>query len=133
MFKVITASGQSAVKIDVSGFRVLTGKLYISLYRNQDSFLKTGREITTKVIRVIDSNHVVAKITGLPTGWYAVALYHDEDDNNKMNTGFLGMPREPYGLSNNYRPRFCYPKFTQCQFYVADKEEKDVPITLIIP
>jgi uncharacterized protein (DUF2141 family) len=129
-----SSPAQSCVKVEVSGFRAFTGKLYISIYKNQDSFLKIGKEIMTRVVSVKDSvQSEVAYLCDLPAGWYAVALYHDEDDNNRMNTGFLGIPREPYGLSNNVRPRFSYPRFNQCEFYVPDHQEKQVAIALITP
>jgi len=125
-------NAQSCVKVEVSGFRARTGKIYVSIYKNQDTFLKIGKEVATQIIYIKDTAPAYAYICNLPAGWYAVALYHDEDDNNKMNT-FFGFPREPYGLSNNFRPRFSYPRFSQCQFYVPDKEEKDVAIALVLP
>ncbi len=125
-------NAQSCVKVEISGFRARTGKIYVSIYKNAESFLKIGKEVATQVIYVKDTTPAYTYLCNLPCGWYAVALYHDEDDNNKMNT-FFGFPREPYGLSNNFIPRFSYPKFSQCQFYVPDKEEKDVAIALVLP
>ncbi len=34
-------------------------------------------------------------------GSYAVALYQDKDTNFEMNRNFLGLPSEPYGVSND--------------------------------
>ena len=34
-------------------------------------------------------------------GNYAVQVMHDENDNNKLDTNFLGIPSEGYGFSNN--------------------------------
>jgi uncharacterized protein (DUF2141 family) len=124
----------TCVKVHITGFRVTSGKVYVSIYKDQESFLKIGKEIATNVVRV-NKNDTIAEtcFSGLAPGWYAVALYHDEDDNNKMNTGIFGIPLEPYGLSNNFRPRFSYPKFDQCSFYVPDSMQKYVAIALIKP
>jgi len=124
----------TCVKVEISGFRTTTGKLYVSIYKDQASFLKIGKETATNVVRVNKNDSLIQTcFSGLAPGWYAIALYHDEDDNNQMNSGLFGIPLEPYGLSNNFRPRFSYPKFIQCSFYVPDHEQKEVAIALVKP
>ena len=131
---ISSSSAQSTcVRAKITGFRTTTGKLYVSIYKDQESFLKIGKETATNVIRVKSDTVVETCFSGLAPGWYAIALYHDEDDNHKMNTGLFGIPLEPYGLSNNFRPRFSYPRFNQCSFYVPDNVGKDVAIALIKP
>ena len=39
----------------------------------------------------------------LPPGTYAVGAYHDENNNDHMDTDFLGLPSEGYALSNGVR------------------------------
>lgn len=34
---------------------------------------------------------------------YAIAVFHDENDNNKLDRQFTGFPAEAYGFSNNVR------------------------------
>ena len=129
-----TQAQSPCVKVEITGFRATTGKLYISIYKDQASFLKIGKETATNVVRVNKNDTTIQTcFGGLAPGWYAIALYHDEDDNNKMNTGIFGIPLEPYGLSNNFRPKLSYPKFDQCSFYVPDHEQKDVAIALVKP
>ena len=41
------------------------------------------------------------KFSVLPEGVYAVQVMHDENDNDKLDTNFLGIPSEGYGFSNN--------------------------------
>lgn len=129
-----TQAQSTCVKVEISGFRTTTGRLYVSIYKDQASFLKIGKETATNVVRVNKNDTLLQTcFSGLTPGWYAIALYHDEDDNNQMNTGLFGIPLEPYGLSNNFRPRFSYPKFNQCSFYVPDHEQKEVAIALVKP
>lgn len=48
-------------------------------------------------------------------GAYAVAAFHDENDNGRLDT-FLGLPREGFGYSQNppIRPRAS--RFAECEF-----------------
>lgn len=132
---VADASAQpTCVKVSISGFRANTGRLYVSIYKDQESFLKIGKETATHIVRVSKNDSVAETcFSGLAPGWYAIALYHDEDDNGKMNSGLFGIPLEPYGLSNNFRPKFSYPRFNQCSFYVSENGTKDLAIALVKP
>ncbi len=58
------------------------------------------------------------RFDGLPSGTYAIALIHDENSNNKLDTSF-GLPREGFGFSRNPVIRFGPPKFAEAQFTVA--------------
>jgi uncharacterized protein (DUF2141 family) len=39
----------------------------------------------------------------IPPGTYAVKLHIDENENGELDTNFLGIPKEQYGISNNGR------------------------------
>jgi len=39
-------------------------------------------------------------------GKYAVSVFHDENSNGKLDTNFLGIPREGVGASNNAKGHF---------------------------
>ena len=55
----------------------------------------------------------------LPAGSYAVQIHHDENDNGKMDSNFMGIPVEGYGFSNNPQVmRKAY--FSEAKFDVHD-------------
>ena len=62
-------------------------------------------------------------------GVYAVSTTHDENSNNKMDTGFMGKPKEGYGASNNPQNKLSAPSFDQCKITV-DASGKSVDIEL---
>ena len=43
----------------------------------------------------------MALLEQLPFGYYAVKLYHDENQNKKLDKNFFGIPTEGYGFSND--------------------------------
>jgi uncharacterized protein (DUF2141 family) len=55
-------------------------------------------------------------VGALPPGRYAVSVYLDENGNRKLDTNWLGMPREAVGASNNPRGRMGAPRFEDCVF-----------------
>ena len=65
--------------------------------------------------RSIPASARTLKLEGLPRGAYAVAVIHDENGNNRLDTA-LGIPREGYGFSNDAAVRFGPPKFAAARF-----------------
>ncbi len=67
----------------------------------------------------IKDRKAAARLTNITPGTYAIAAFHDENGNGKLDT-FLGIPREGFGFSRNppLRPRA--PKFSECSFDTHD-------------
>jgi uncharacterized protein (DUF2141 family) len=55
----------------------------------------------------------------VPAGVYAVSAHHDANNNHRMDTNFIGIPKEGYGVSNDARGRFSAPKFADARVTVA--------------
>lgn len=51
-------------------------------------------------------------------GIYAIAVYHDKDSNHEFNKNFLGIPSEPYGISNDPRIGLSAPPHEKAAFDV---------------
>lgn len=54
--------------------------------------------------------------TGIPEGVYGLSAFHDENENGKLDTNFLGMPVEDYCASRNARGTFGPPSFEDARF-----------------
>jgi uncharacterized protein (DUF2141 family) len=52
-------------------------------------------------------------------GSYAIKAFHDVDRNGKLDTNFMGIPKEPYGFSNDAMGTFGPPSFEQASFKVG--------------
>ena len=94
------------------------GQVYIALYDSQASFLRKGIKATRSQIEN-KSCEVIFK--DVPQGTYAISIYHDENSNNKMDSNFLGIPKEDYGCSNNARGFMGPPKWKDAKFEVKNK------------
>ncbi|MGY2049403.1 DUF2141 domain-containing protein [Methylobacterium sp. JK268] len=57
--------------------------------------------------------------TGVPPGTYAVAAFQDLDGDGRLTRTPLGLPREPYGFSNN-AGRGGRPDFAAAAFRLAE-------------
>jgi len=67
-----------------------------------------------KVLPIVNKQ-VIVVIDSLEFGEYAVRVFHDENKNEKIDTNFLGIPKEGYGFSRNLKPRLSVPTFNDCK------------------
>lgn len=64
-------------------------------------------------------------------GNYAVSIGHDRNGNRKVDTNFVGLPTEQWGVSRNARPSLRAPRFNEAVFTVpADAAVHDIEITV---
>lgn len=105
--------GENEVRVTISSVSQSVGLMTTELYRNEpDNFLsKRGR-----AFRVRFAAH--APLTQFclyapSPGLYAVVAYHDENANLKFDRSAIGLPKEPYGLSNNPKIRLAPPPISK--------------------
>lgn len=78
------------------------------------------------------SSTVTIDIGPLPPGRYAFTAYQDVNGNGKLDSGFLGIPREPVGVSNNPKPRYGPPRFEDSAFDLPQAGQS-ISINLVNP
>jgi uncharacterized protein (DUF2141 family) len=108
------------LKVTVDGVRNNAGKVRIAIFDRAAEFPR-GKQVAAADLTA-GKGRVVAVVQGLKPGRYAVAVLHDENNNHKMDFGFLGIPEEGYGFSNNARVIFGPPVFDAASFDVANGE-----------
>lgn len=124
---VNTSSDKHTLTVTVSNIKTMEGTLEIGIFDSGHRFLEEGQALRSISIEV--KNHTETFVVkNLPKGNYAVTMYHDENGNKECDRNFMGIPKEPYGFSNNYRPRFSAPTFEDCEFELTS--DKTVKIEL---
>ena len=92
------------------------GNLNISIMTDSLAYSSNISSSKTKSFKEnIDKNNFTKTIS-LPKGKYLIQLYIDENLNDKMDTNFLGIPKEQYGFSSKEIIRFRKPKFDEASF-----------------
>ena len=87
------------------------GYIDVKIYDNKESFLK--EDLARETIRKkATKGKTVVPLSKIHEGQIAIVVYHDEDNNGKLKTGFFWRPKEGYAFSNNYKPK-SPPKFSK--------------------
>jgi len=66
----------------------------------------------------------VVTLRDIPPGEYGVMVYQDVNSNDRVDSNFLGIPREPYGFSRNARPFLSKPGFDEVKFTLHAGENR---------
>jgi uncharacterized protein (DUF2141 family) len=116
-FSVFAGTGK--LRIEIIGIRSTKGKVLVNLFSTAKGFPTNPKyAYRTAELEIKEGGKAYVEFADLPYGDYAVAVLHDENDNKKMDYNFLGMPKEGYCFSNNYRPTFKNPSFRQAGFFL---------------
>jgi uncharacterized protein (DUF2141 family) len=99
-----------SLQIEVSNVKKDRGSIMLAVH-NRANFLKS-RLVEQKI--PTNQTSCVLKID-LEEGEYAVAVFQDENNNQKLDTNMFGVPQEPYGFSNNARPKLRAPTFDEAK------------------
>lgn len=109
---LVAATGPTAaIEISIEKLRNHKGELHLCLTREPSHF-PDCRSDPRAVTRSAPATAGPIRITGLAPGAYALAVFHDENRNRKLDM-LIGIPREGFGFSRNPVVRFGAPKFRQ--------------------
>jgi uncharacterized protein (DUF2141 family) len=116
-----SASGNLTVVI--KGFKNNSGSVSVALFNKEDGFPKSPEKAVAIIYSKINDNKSIAVFQHLPAGEYAVSVYHDENNNKKMDRNIIGMPKEGVGASNNARGHLGPPKYQDAKFAFTGTDE----------
>jgi uncharacterized protein (DUF2141 family) len=104
--------GQTTLDINIIGFKNNIGKAYVRVRNESDKIISQKVESITNVTSK-------SKIELPSNGKYAIEVFHDENNNQKLDTNPVGYPKEAWGTSNNVRPTFRGPSLKEMLFEVT--------------
>ena len=122
LYTLTLSSEIMKLRVKVTNIESDKGKVMVALYNSKESYENGKSEPYRYASLEIQKGESNWEVDSLPAGEYAIKLYHDENDNQKMDKNIVGIPKESYGFSNNAPARFGPPSFEDAAFQV-DKEE----------
>lgn len=110
---------QVRLQVRVSGVAAPRGNITITVYPDSSSqFLAKGGKLARQ--RVPAQVPATSACFVLPAaGQYAIAIYHDANDDHDFNRTFVGMPNEGFGFSRNPKTRLGLPSLSEVRFAAA--------------
>ena len=126
----LSFSAQSEeLTVKVTGIKKNKGEIACALFKTPEGF-PMDLSKSQLIWMAADSGEVNCKFTELTPGDYSLSVAHDENGNKKVDTNFVGMPTEAWGVSNNIRPLMRAPRWQEAQFTVSSGQNKSLNIQI---
>lgn len=101
------------LRITVSNVRSGHGHVHVTICP-QSHYLKD--DCAYEAVAPAMQGETVAVLNGLPAGTYAAQVYFDENDNDKIDRTWIGIPEEGVGFSHDPTISFHAPSFAETSF-----------------
>ena len=103
------------------------GVLYAAVYDDKEVFESDKGDNSQQRPGIVGG--LVKKVTvgeaegtiELEAGTYSIGFFIDKNDNEKLDTNFLGVPKEQFGFSNDAMGRFGPPSFEAASFTLDEE------------
>lgn len=122
----ISFSVNGQLKLHISGMVQQESTLYLAIFDNQHDFLSQSI-FYSKKIATTDAVAII-EINDLPLGTYAISVFQDLNDNEKLDKRMFGIPTEPYGFSGNGVKFSRAPTFSEASFQYSGKTELKIAL-----
>jgi uncharacterized protein (DUF2141 family) len=114
-----------SVLVEVLGLRSAKGLVQACLTATAAKFPDCNKDPAALRLTVPARSGATLFFANVPPGRYAIALFHDENSNDRLDTTLM-IPREGYGFSRDAPVRFGPPRFAAAAMVVAEAELRTV-------
>ena len=115
--KAVPVPGEAGrIHVQVTGLRSREGRVLVSLFDSSEGFPNAVEKAFRYAKVDAEEGGCAVVLEDVPQGEYAVAVLHDENGNDRMDTGRWGLPAEGYGVSLNPPPRMGPPSYEDARF-----------------
>jgi uncharacterized protein (DUF2141 family) len=123
-------SSCTGIHIKILNIRNSTGTAACALFESPVGFPIEFLHYATNIMAIkIRDAQARCDFLYIPPGTYALAVIHDENMNGKLDTKWLGIPKEGYGFSNDAKTFLGAPSFSAASFRY-DGQDMELTIRL---
>ena len=124
-----SAPGATTLAVHVEGVRVATGDVTVTVYPDDPKRFLAPKSKLARERPTATMPETTACFTLPGPGYYAVAVYHDANGDNKFGRTLVGLPAEGFGFSNDPSTLTGLPSFKSVRFKVGPGETQ-LPVKL---
>lgn len=130
LFGVAALVGPGAVtqaatlNVTVQNVRPGQGQIVVCLWRDASGFPDCDKHQPAQTKKLpADGATLTVSFGDLAEGTYAVGVAQDLNGNGRVDTNFLGIPKEPVSVSNDAKRTLGAPKFKDASFVLSGEKK----------
>jgi uncharacterized protein (DUF2141 family) len=113
LLAVPAPSQAAAIDVAVTNVTSTKGRIHVDICP-QAKFLKEDCPYSAEAPATVGTT--VVTVPDVPPGRYAAQVFHDRNNNGKVDRALFGIPTEPLGFSRDAPVRMRPPKFADAAF-----------------
>jgi len=108
----------------VSNLKNNQGVVRVLIFNQENGFPHNHEKSFISASGEIINNKATFRFKGIPSGNYAISVFHDSQKVGYLKKNILGIPKDDYGFSNNATGHFGPPSFEKAKFSVHKDQVK---------
>jgi len=120
----------ATLTIHIVNARNAKGVMRVALFHSPEGFPgDSSKALRTQPAKIDPQTlNAQAVFSGVPQGTYAVMVFHDENNDGKLDKNMLGILREGFGASNSAAKKMHAPVFDEAKFSLTSDQSVEVKL-----
>lgn len=123
-------AGTGRVEVTITGIESEEGQVLVAFFLDATGWPDADGPVFSRTEAAIRDGQAIAVVEDVPAGPFAVSVFHDTNDDRKLNSNVVGAPSEPYGFSADARGTFGPPSFDEARLELEAGESKQITIRI---
>jgi uncharacterized protein (DUF2141 family) len=119
VFLLYLKSKTTQTTLEITNLQSQNGRVEIAVFNQENCFLDEKKYFLRLTLGIEPGKKSIQTTLDLPPGEYAISVFHDENNNKKLDKNWVGIPTEPYGFSNNFKAKWGAPTWEKTRFSVG--------------
>ena len=120
---------KAKLKIKFTNMERAEGTMNIAVFRGAKGFPDNKKSVVYKKVVKVTAKDMEVTLDGIAYGNYAVVVLQDLNGNKEADMNAIGIPKEPFGFSNNPSLFKGKPDYDDVSFDI-DSETKEISIEI---
>jgi uncharacterized protein (DUF2141 family) len=119
-----------SLRVDIQT-RSDSGDVFCALWSEPQGYpVDRKKAVHEGMSEAIDEGRTTIRLESIAPGPYALACFHDENANGRLDTNFVGIPSEGTGASNDARGFMGPPSYEDARFIISEDEPDQLSIEI---
>ena len=130
IFTMLNNAPTATLNVEIEGIRNDKGHILLAIYESKTGFPNDPQKAIARKRIPAKAGKMTITVEGLAYKKYAFGIIHDENDNQKLDTGLFGIPKEGFCFSRQAMGTLGPPDYDKAAFdFKAGIETQKVKVS----
>lgn len=127
LFIIVGIQVPGELKVVVNNIAPVEGDIYVAIYDHPEKYMSVEMAVFKQMVPVKEETETII-FSNVPEGEYAIAVFQDLNGNGELDLKSTGIPKEPFGFSNDARGKMGPPKYKNAKISFSGDLEINIKL-----